>query len=58
MNHFVRNGRPRPRGVFCCERPIRQNPHDAGQNSFESTIFSPKQTRQATESKQISVINA
>ena len=37
-NHFVRNGKARPRGVFCCERPIRQNPHFAGQNSFESTI--------------------
>ena len=24
-NHFVRNGKVRPKGVFCCEHPIRQN---------------------------------
>ena len=32
-NHFVRNGRVRPKGVFCCERPIRANPPFTGRNS-------------------------
>ena len=51
-NHFVRNGRVRPKGVFCCERPLRAisvRPLLPEETSFAAvlsgkTVFSPEET--------------